>query len=230
MNDDFWNIAVKIGLSALLAGAVGAEREWTGKWAGLRTHVLIAVGSALLTHVSINVGLRFAAGSNAWDPGRIAAQIVSGIGFIGAGTIIQSRGAVHGLTTAAGLWVASAIGLAVGAEFYVEASVAAVALLLTLIALVPVERHLLRGDRQTVVLELQRGQSMTQLMEVVERARIEVSQLSKSGDPPTVVLRFRGDREARRRFLEMAREEDFLEPSRGGSTMPLSRDREGRKE
>jgi hypothetical protein len=105
-----WEITVKIVLSSLLGGLIGAERERKGKWAGLRTHMLIAVGSALLTHISILVGREYAVGSNAWDPGRIAAQIVSGVGFIGAGTIIQSRGAVQGLTTAAGLWVASAIG------------------------------------------------------------------------------------------------------------------------
>ena len=210
MSDELWDIALKIGLSALLAGAVGAEREWTGKWAGLRTHMLIAVGSALLTHVSICVGLRFAEGSNAWDPGRIAAQIVSGIGFIGAGTIIQSRGAVRGLTTAAGLWVASAIGLAVGAEFYVEATVAALALLVILIALVPVEKHLLRRHRQTVHLELRQGQSMADLMMAVDRAGVEVMELSRSGDPPVVSVQFRGPSERRRRFVERMRKEGYL--------------------
>lgn len=216
MNGDLATIALKIGLSALLAGAVGAQREWTGKWAGLRTHMLIAVGSALLTHVSIYVGLRFAAGSNAWDPGRIAAQIVSGIGFIGAGTIIQSRGAVHGLTTAAGLWVASAIGLAVGAEFYVEAAATAVTLLVILIALVPVEQRLLRRHRQTVLLELHRGQSMAELMAAVERTGVEVLELERSGDPPLISLQFQGSPEKRLSFLERLREEGFLAGENGG--------------
>jgi hypothetical protein len=97
---DFWQIVIKVLLSALLGGAVGAERERTGKWAGLRTHMLIAVGAALVTDVSIAIGLDHGP-EQGWDPGRVAAQIVSGLGFIGAGTIIQSRGAVHGLTTAA---------------------------------------------------------------------------------------------------------------------------------
>ncbi|HEX5757772.1 MAG TPA: MgtC/SapB family protein [Thermoanaerobaculia bacterium] len=142
------DIAIKIGLAALLAGLIGAEREWVGKWAGLRTHMLIAVGSALLTHVSVLIGETYAQGSNAWDPGRIAAQIVSGIGFLGAGTIIQSRGTVHGLTTAAGLWLASALGIAVGAGFYGEAVVTTVALLVILIGMVPIERHFLNPDRR----------------------------------------------------------------------------------
>ncbi|HSK76845.1 MAG TPA: MgtC/SapB family protein [Thermoanaerobaculia bacterium] len=140
-----WEITVKIVLSSLLGGLIGAERERKGKWAGLRTHMLIAVGSALLTHISILVGREYAVGSNAWDPGRIAAQIVSGVGFIGAGTIIQSRGAVQGLTTAAGLWVASAIGIAVGGGFYGEAVVTSGALLVILGALRPLERLLRRG-------------------------------------------------------------------------------------
>ena len=148
-----WEITVKIGLSSLLAGLIGAERERSGKWAGLRTHMLIAVGSTLLTHISILIGREYAMGSNAWDPGRIAAQIVSGVGFIGAGTIIQSRGSVHGLTTAAGLWVASALGISVGAGFYGEAIVTTTALLLILVALRPVQRLLQKSPQRDVTSE-----------------------------------------------------------------------------
>jgi putative Mg2+ transporter-C (MgtC) family protein len=140
-------IAVKIGLAALLAGIVGAEREWIGKEAGLRTHMLIAVGAALLTHVSTTFGAHYHGGSNAWDPSRLAAEVVSGIGFLGAGTIIQARGRVQGLTTAAGLWVAAAIGIAVGARYYMEAILTSVALLVILVGLRPVERVLLRRRR-----------------------------------------------------------------------------------
>lgn len=207
---DLWETAAKIGLSALLAGAIGAEREWNGKWAGLRTHMLIAVGSALLTHVSIQVGLRYAGGSNAWDPGRIAAQIVSGVGFIGAGTILQSRGTIHGLTTAAGLWVAAAIGLAVGAGFYGEATVTTAALLVILIALPPVERRLLRGDRRTVAFHLEDEQRLSSLLEVLEREEIEVREVSLDrGDAPVAMVRFRGSRADERRLLAAAARGDF---------------------
>lgn len=143
-------IAIKIGLAALLAGIVGAEREWTGQWAGLRTHMLIAVGAALLTHISTTLGAIYHGGSNAWDPSRMAAEIVSGIGFLGAGTIIQSRGRVHGLTTAAGLWVAAAIGIAVGAKYYKEAALTSIALLLILAALRPLERRVLSRGKKKV--------------------------------------------------------------------------------
>ena len=142
-------IAVKIGLAALLAGAVGAEREWTGQWAGLAHPHADRRGRRPADPRLDHLRLPLPGGSNAWDPCRIAAEIVSGIGFLGAGTIIQSRGAVHGLTTAAGLWVASAIGIAVGARYYEEAAVTSVALLLILAALRPLERRLLSRKKKS---------------------------------------------------------------------------------
>lgn len=103
----------------LLGGAIGLEREIKGKPAGLRTNILICIGAALLADISIRIGL--IDGVRVGDPGRIAAQIVVGVGFLGAGTIMQARGTVTGLTTAATIWVVAALGTAVGAGFYVEA-------------------------------------------------------------------------------------------------------------
>jgi len=121
-------------LAAVLGGIIGLEREWSGKPAGFRTNLLICVGAALLTELSLAV----AASADPWmtaDPGRIAAQIVSGIGFLGAGTIIQSRGNVVGLTTAATLWVVAAIGMAVGTRAYMEAAGATVLVVVALLLL-----------------------------------------------------------------------------------------------
>ncbi len=113
---------LRLVLAALLGGLIGAEREYRSKVAGMRTHLLVSIGSALLMLVSQH-GF-----GGSGDPGRIAAQIVSGIGFIGAGTIIMDRRrSVHGLTTAAGIWVAAGIGMAVAAGMYLVAF-AAVAL------------------------------------------------------------------------------------------------------
>lgn len=107
-----------LALAAILGGAVGWEREHSRKPAGLRTNMLICMAAALLTDLSARVAE--AAGPPA-DPGRIAAQIVTGLGFLGAGTIIQARGRVTGLTTAATLWIVAAIGMAIGFGAYVEA-------------------------------------------------------------------------------------------------------------
>lgn len=120
-------------LAALLGGAIGWEREYARKPAGLRTNILICMASTLLTDLSVLV----AASSSVGDPGRIAAQIVTGVGFLGAGTIIQSRGTVIGLTTAATLWVVAAIGMAIGFGALVEAVGTT---LLVLVALVPLRK------------------------------------------------------------------------------------------
>lgn len=105
----------------VLGGAIGLEREIKGKPAGLRTNILICIGAALLTDVSVRIGL-VDGGPRVGDPARLAAQIVSGIGFLGAGTIMQGGGVVTGLTSAATIWVVAALGIAIGAGLYVEAA------------------------------------------------------------------------------------------------------------
>ena len=215
-------IGLKISLSALLAGAVGAEREWTGKWAGLRTHMLMAVGATLLTHLSVQAGPGGSGtGSGTWDGGRIAAQIVTGVGFIGGGTILQSRGAVHGLTTAAGLWVAAAIGIAIGFSDYVAGVVTTVALLIILTALRPFERLLQRGHLRTVVLQLEKGQKVSQVMECIEESAVETEgiEVSRRGPQPMLIVKLRGLEGDARRLVDHAnlhgiRAIDETEPKR----------------
>jgi putative Mg2+ transporter-C (MgtC) family protein len=134
---------IKLALATACGAAIGIERELHDKPAGLRTNMLICVGSALITMVSLHVALSYAERQvNIADPGRIAAQIVSGIGFLGAGTIIQARGSVHGLTTAATIWVMAGIGLAIGSGAYAPAIATTVILLGTLAALGWLEGHL----------------------------------------------------------------------------------------
>src|SRR5687767_15281939 len=125
---------------------IGLERELSGKPAGLRTNLLICVGATLLMEVSINLAAsaNLGGGEMRSDPARIAAQIVSGIGFLGAGTIIQARGSIIGLTTAATIWVVAAIGMAVGGRFYVEAIGSAILVGTALVMLGRVEGIIVR--------------------------------------------------------------------------------------
>ncbi len=140
------DLALKLVLAVLAGGAVGLERQISGKPAGLRTNILICLGSALLMDLSMNLGMSFG-GARVGDPARLAAQVVTGIGFIGAGTIMQSRGAISGLTSAATIWVVAAIGLAIGAGFYVEALGTAALVMLVLSGLGHLEHKLLRARR-----------------------------------------------------------------------------------
>jgi putative Mg2+ transporter-C (MgtC) family protein len=117
-------IVLKLVVALLLGALVGLEREWKRKPAGLRTHMLVSMGACMFTVVSMT--------SFNTDPARVASGIVTGIGFIGAGSIIGSRGHIHGITTAATLWIVAAIGLAVGAEMYVLAFAASILVFIVL--------------------------------------------------------------------------------------------------
>ena len=131
----YWEIALRLLLAVVLGGMIGFERESHNRPAGFRTHILVCAGSALIMMVSAygftgQIGEGFEA-----DPGRIAAGVVTGIGFLGAGTILQHRGSVRGLTTAATIWVVSGVGLAAGIGFYLGAVLTTVFVLISLLLL-----------------------------------------------------------------------------------------------
>jgi putative Mg2+ transporter-C (MgtC) family protein len=127
---DVGRIAFELVAAAVLSGLVGYDRESRNKPAGLRTTILIGVGATLLGHLSVHSQI-----FSGVDPSRIAAAAVAGIGFLGAGTIIQSRGDIKGLTTAAALWVVTGVGLAMGMGAYLEAVMVTGIVLLVLIPL-----------------------------------------------------------------------------------------------
>lgn len=136
-----FEIILKLALSCILGGIIGLERESLNRPAGLRTYTLVCMGSTLAMIVSLEMYYQFQATVNA-DPGRIAAQVVSGIGFIGAGTIIREGATIRGLTTAAGIWVVGCIGLAVGAGMYLPAIVTSILVLFILIYFVRLEERI----------------------------------------------------------------------------------------
>ena len=131
---------VRCGIAALCGGIIGLERELKQKPAGLRTNILICVGSAM--YIAIGMLIVRIEGVTGVDATRIAAQVVTGIGFVGAGCIIQQGGHITGLTSAATIWVVAAIGLIAGAGFPLLALIAAVMVLGTLVVLAPIEERL----------------------------------------------------------------------------------------
>lgn len=204
------DLLIRLVVATVLGGLVGWEREASGKPAGLRTNILICVGSALLTDLSIRFVMLSDDPLIRADPARIAAQIVSGIGFLGAGTIIQARGSVSGLTTAATLWVVAAIGMAVGSGHYVEAVGTTALVLLVLYPLGKLEGHLLRSRKgRTLRVELDRSVGVIdELVALMEEAGLRVRtdsvELSEARVTATFDLtgRSKDYTEARRRLLD----------------------------
>jgi putative Mg2+ transporter-C (MgtC) family protein len=147
-------VVLRILLAAILGGVIGLQRESVNRPAGFRTHVLVATGSTLIMLVSIYGFTEQVASGRFSDPARLAAQVVSGIGFLGAGTILKEGSTISGLTTAASLWVVSGIGLAVGAGFYGGAVVATALVYIALSSLGRLDERLFhRSQYQTVLVE-----------------------------------------------------------------------------
>jgi putative Mg2+ transporter-C (MgtC) family protein len=187
---------LRVSLAAVLGGVLGLERELREREAGLRTHLLVAVGSALFTIVSaygFHEFLNSGASVVRADPTRIAAQIVTGIGFLGAGAIIRQGLSIRGLTTAATLWVVAAIGLASGAGYYAGAVITTVVALIALwplraIAFRVVSRF--RGESGLLLVQLPVGESPANVIDAVDReAKIEGIELGQEADRRNLELR-----------------------------------------
>jgi putative Mg2+ transporter-C (MgtC) family protein len=173
-------VLLRIVLAGVLGGAIGVERELREREAGLRTHMLVAIGSTLFTLVSAYgfSEFRFSNASGiTYDPTRIAAQVVTGIGFLGAGAIIRQGLSVRGLTTAASLWVVAAIGIATGAGYYSAAVITTVVVLVSLwplriVAFRMFER--LRPGEVRLEVELRANESPSVLLEPLEARGVAV--------------------------------------------------------
>ncbi|MBR6557526.1 MAG: MgtC/SapB family protein [Clostridia bacterium] len=197
---------LRLALAALFGGIIGNEREHTNRPAGLRTHMLVCVGSTLVMLTSISL-LSHYNGTVSFDPTRMGAQVISGIGFLGAGTIIKEGFSVQGLTTAASLWTVSCIGLAIGAGFY---SGAITATIIIYIVLEVMKRMLLRKVvNRMIALEVE------SLDQVIEAASAELHKLkikilsteigvidAKDGHPATLEVRI---------FVMMPKQKEIFE-------------------
>lgn len=200
----FDNAIGKLLIATVLGGIIGWERERRGRPAGLRTHILVCIGVTLMMVVSEHIFHRyktFAADSIIRvDPARIAAQVVTGIGFLGAGTIMRFKTTVRGLTTAASLWVVAGIGLAVGSSCYVPALLTTFLALFALFFLPLFEREIKRDTYGTLKVSMSVSEpNFTSLLEILKRNSMELQHyeferdLSKNEVHYTINVKYKDD-------------------------------------
>ena len=188
----FWEMVLRLLVSLVLGSLIGMERETHGRPAGLRTHTLVCVGSTLFTICSYVI-----AGPHS-DPGRVAAQIVTGIGFLGAGTIIHQGSVVRGLTTAASIWAVAAIGLAVGIgtpNMMGAAAVASVLVFGTLYLMGKLDRYLFmaQDERHITITTGRESERLCEILRIIAKHNAKIRTIdSREGDEgSTQVLRLR---------------------------------------
>ncbi len=179
-----WNFILRIFAAGILGGLIGLEREFRAKEAGVRTHFIVSLGSALVMMIS------HSALEGGFDAARVAAQVVSGIGFIGAGVIIFQKNVVRGITTAAGLWVAAAIGLSCGAQMY---SIAIAATIMTILVLetmhIITRRH---GERnRSVTLSGVTNDELLEMMKTIKDCGAEVESFMLTDGVATLQLKIK---------------------------------------
>lgn len=174
-------VVIRVVLAAVAGALVGLEREFHGRAAGMRTHMMVALGAALAAMIGLFTVKELGVSS---DPMRVGAQVISGVGFLGAGTILLRGGGsrITGLTTAAGLWTAASIGLAVGIGFYVGAFMTVIAAMLTFTLITSLELFLNRKrQRMAIYLELENVDAVAPMLEML---RTEYGLMEAQVTPP----------------------------------------------
>ena len=178
MGENFSVIVLRLFVALLLSGIIGFEREWNRHSAGFRTHILVGVGASLMMSLSLYGFIDFIERYDniRFDPARIPSYVISGIGFLGAGTIIVYGGTIRGLTTAASIWAVAGIGLVVGAGMYGPAIVATFIILISLVVLNNWEK-LFPSQRKTTMLEMVVNPSINvhHLIEIVEKENVVIN-------------------------------------------------------
>lgn len=175
-----WDMTVRLMLSVLLGALIGMERETHGRPAGLRTHILVCFGSTLFTLASYQMAGKM------YDPARITAQIVTGVGFLGAGTIIHQGSIIRGLTTAASIWTVAAIGVAtgIGGDMLYLAGIASFLVFIVLSLIAPLEKLLTsrRDERSLTINTSQTQENICEILSVLSKHGIRVRMLNREDD------------------------------------------------
>jgi putative Mg2+ transporter-C (MgtC) family protein len=187
----YFNMLIKLSLAVILGGVVGYEREHRSSPAGLRTHILVCIGAAIVQITAFDFYLNHKGEFNT-DPMRLGAQVISGIGFLGAGTIIKEGANIRGLTTAASLWAVACIGLTIGTGLYIEAVAATIFIYGSLEGLKRIEKKISRKKRNTflqVTIENKTGR-FSDIGNVFGFMGIEVLNLESKRDANNIIIKY----------------------------------------
>jgi putative Mg2+ transporter-C (MgtC) family protein len=190
---EIWDMIGRLLLAALLGGVIGVERDLHGRAAGLRTHILVSMGAGVFTLLSIYLSGSQPGAIRVGDPARVAAQIVTGIGFLGAGVIIREGMTIRGLTTAACLWSAAGIGMAAGAGYPLVACVATLIALFSLVILKYFEKLYQKDSYRILVITTDLDVEATRIIDNVKRKNISVigCDIVRDYEKSTTVIRLR---------------------------------------
>lgn len=224
MNDIFvepFEVIMRLLASGLIGGIIGLERESSNRPAGFRTHILVTISACLIMMVSATAFNPIGMGN---DPMRLAAQVLSGIGFLGAGTIIRDGGTIRGLTTAASLWTCSAIGLAIGSGLYLFAGVAAIITIVTLEVLdridANIKNKILGGNaiKELSITTIDKELELDKFEKIVGKSDIDIKNVSikRREDYIKLVLKLQGKNRIKEEVLEelinkLMNEKDVIE-------------------
>lgn len=182
-------MVLRLAAAGVLGGVIGYERQARHKSAGLRTHILVSMGSCLIMILSINIYSTVQGLTNA-DPARLAAQVVSGIGFLGAGSIMKEGLTVRGLTTAASLWVVSGVGLSIGGGYYLASVVTTLLVFITLTVLTKVEHRGCTFDTATLAITttIDKPGQLGAICSAVGRLGVSIVDIQMGEEEPSVVV------------------------------------------
>lgn len=187
-------ILISLSLTVILSSFIGLEREVRGRSAGLRTHLLVSVGSAIIMIISI-YGFPALASGQTRDPARLAAQVVTGVGFLGAGAIIHYAGGIKGLTTASTIWLSMAIGLACGSMNFILAIISTILVMIVLITFRRLERRVTKHHPMVIILGSSKRPILSDILAVAKEYNVIVgdvtSQIIQDGDDEKIQIVFR---------------------------------------
>ncbi|RDY25446.1 MgtC/SapB family protein [Romboutsia weinsteinii] len=196
-------IFIRLVLALIIGGVTGIERERLNKFAGFRTHILVSLGSCISSIISLELFLQYNGVANL-DPARLSAQVLSGIGFLGAGTILKTSGGVRGLTTAAGIWSTACIGIAIGYGYYFLAIVSWIFLLVVLCVLKYIDMLYKKKRSESVVLTIKDNEAIPRIMEILDEMNLDTKKFDIEKKSSNLVLKFtfdNGSKEDRMEFL-----------------------------